>query len=212
MKMPAEPANWSKFYAFRKEIRRIYPSVYDLQIKRKLLEVVAEELGKNDLVLEIGASDRGFFKKLKRSFPMITYKTMDIDTSLPHDYYTLDDITETFDIIILAEVIEHLEFSEALLFLKRLNGLLNNNGKIIITTPNIHHPNRYWQDPDHKTPFSYEAIGGALLSTGYKIDRICRIYNDQFFRKLLRVYISSYLHRHLNIDFANSIVAVARKS
>jgi len=212
MKTPGALFSWSSFYAFRKEVRRIYPSVYDLQLKKKLLDVVTEELGENDLVLEVGASDRGFGKKLKCVFPMLTYKTMDIDTSLPHDYYSLADITETFDIIILAEVIEHLEFNEAILFLKRLNSLLNTNEKIILTTPNIHHPNRYWQDPDHKTPFSYEVLGGALLATGYNINRICRIYNDQFFRKLLKIYITACLYRHLNVDFATSVVAVARKS
>ena len=212
MKIKEDLFSWSDFYALRKEIRKMYPAVYDLQIKRKLLEVVAEELGNNDLVLEVGASDRNFGKKLKDSFPMITYRSMDIDTSLPHDYYTLDGITETFDIIILAEVIEHLEFSEAILLLKRLNRLLNDKGKIIITTPNIHHPNRYWQDPDHKTPFSYEVIGAALLATGYRIGRICRIYNDQLFRRLFRIYITSCLHRYLKLDFANSVVAVAQKS
>jgi len=144
MKIPEESISWSNFYAFQKEISSIYPSAYDLRSRTKLLEVVAEELGENYLVLDVDASAGSFGNKL--SFPMIAYRTMDIDTSLPHAYFSLDNIAETV---------------------------------------NMYHPNRYWQDPDKKTPFSYEVRGIALLAAGYKTERLCRILNDQIFRNCL---------------------------
>jgi SAM-dependent methyltransferase len=202
--------SWSRFYSYREEIRSVYPSVYKLKIKKKLLDLIVEELKKGNKILDVGAYNRSLGEKIINKISPITYKTMDIDKTQPHDYYSLNEISESFDMIILSEVIEHLEFNEGITLLKRLLDLLNSGGKIIISTPNLHHPNRYW-DSDHKTPYRYDEIGGALLSVGFKVDKIYRIYNDQFFRRVFRIYAASHLHRYLDVDFAKSIVVVASK-
>lgn len=201
--------SWSKFYSCRKDIRKIYPSVYGIKIKKKLLDVILEALKGNEKILDVGAYNKALGERIKNKFPSVTYKIMDIDRAQPHDYYSLEEITESFDIIILSEVIEHLEFKEGIILLKRLLDLLNSGGKIIISTPNIHHPNRYWWDSDHKTPYRYDEISGALLSVGFRIDKIYRIYNDQFLKRFFRIYVASHLHRYLDVDFAKSIVVVA---
>lgn len=211
MKIPAGPFSWSNFYSFRRETRKIYPSVYSLKIKKKIFDVISEEIGENDKILDVGASGRILREKISRRFPSAIYKSMDIDISGQHDYYNLDAISEPFDLIILSEVIEHLEFNNGLIMLRRLLDLLNDSGRIIVSTPNLHHPNRYWQDPDHKTPYHYDVIGGSLLSVGFKLDRMYRIYNDQFIKRLFRIYLASWAHRYLDIDFAESIVVIAKK-
>ncbi len=205
-----EDFSWAKFYSYRIEIRKSYPSVYDLKIKKKILDVIIEELKEGNKILDVGAYNKNLDGKIIDKFSSISYKTMDIDKAQPHDYYSLNEISESFDMIILSEVIEHLEFGEGISLLKRLLELLNNNGKIIVSTPNLHHPNRYW-DSDHKTPYRYDEIGGALLLTGYKVDKIFRTYNDQFLRRFFRVYVASHLHKYLDIDFAKSIIVVASK-
>lgn len=202
--------SWSKFYSCRKDIRKSYPSVYGIKIKKKLLDVILEALKGNEIILDVGASNKELGERIKNKFPYVTYKTMDIDKIQPHDYYSLDEITEFFDIIILSEVIEHLEFNPGISMLQRLYGLLRNGGKIIVSTPNLHHPHRYW-DSDHKTPYRYDEISGALLSVGFRIDMIFRTYNEQFLKRFFRIYIASHLHRYLDIDFAKSIVVVASK-
>lgn len=206
-----ETFSWSRFYSYRKEIRKLYPSVYKLKIKKKILDVIVEELKDGDKILDVGASNRILGEKIIAKIPSVTYKTMDIDKTQPHDYYSLEEISESFDMIILSEVIEHLEFREGILMLRRLFDLLNSGGKITISTPNIHHPNRWWWDSDHKTPYRYDEIGGTLLSVGFKVDKIFRIYNDQFFRRIFRIYVASHLHKYLDVDFAKSIVVVASK-
>lgn len=205
-----ESLNWSRFCSHRKHVRRVYPSVYRLKIKKKILDVIVEELKDGDKILDVGASNRELSRKIIAKFPSITYKTMDIDKAQAHDYYTLEEITESFDMIILSEVIEHLEFNKGISLLRRLFELLNNEGKIIVSTPNIYHPNRYW-DPFHKTPYRYDDIGGALLSARFSLDKIYRIYNDQVFKRFFRIYLASYLHRYLDLDFAKSIILVAVK-
>ncbi len=189
----------------------MYPSVYNLKIKKKLLDIIIDELKDGAKILDVGSSNKSLGEKIILRFPSITYKTMDIDKDQHHDYYSLVDISESFDMIILAEVIEHLEFKEGISMLQKLLKTLNSGGKIIVTTPNIHHPNRYWWDPDHKTPYHYDGIGGALLSVGFRVDNIFRIYNDQFLKRCFRIYVTSHLHKYLDIDFAKSIVLVAQK-
>lgn len=208
-----EDFSWSMFYRHRKEIRKLYPSVYGLTIKKKLFDVVIEELkgtGRETKVLDVGASTRSLGKRVEVRFPDLKYKTMDIDTANPHDYYSLADINEKFNLIILAEVIEHLAFQEGTELFKSLSGLLATGGKIIVSTPNLHHPNRFW-DSDHRTPYRYDEISAALVSTGFDVEKIYRIYNDQFLKRFIRIYIMARLHRYLDVDFAKSIVVVARK-
>jgi hypothetical protein len=192
-------------------MRDQYQTVYHLKLKKKLQDVVVEEIKDGNKILDVGAYGRSLGEEIMIKFPSIIYKTMDIDKAQTHDYYSLEEISESFNMIILSEVIEHLEFREGISLLGKLFELLNRGGKIIVSTPNIHHPNRYWWDSDHKTPYRYDEIGGALLSVGFRVDKMYRIYNDQFFKKLFRIYVASYLHQYLDIDFAKSIVVVAIK-
>ena len=210
MENAEETFSWSRFYAHRKEIRRAYPSVYGLKIRKKILDVVNEVLHQGDHILDVGASNKTLGDKIKKKVPHVTYKTMDIDKAQEHDYYSLDEIDDRFNIIILSEVIEHLEFNDGIIMLKKLLGLLKREGRIILSTPNLFHPNRYW-DSDHKTPYRYDEISGALLSVGFRIENIYRIYNDQFLRRLFRIYVGSHLHKYLDVDFAKSIIVVADK-
>ncbi len=210
MEKSGDHFSWSKFYSYREQIRNKYPSVYSIKIKKKLLDIIVGEVKDRAKVLDVGAYKRELCERIKLRFPSITCKTMDIDKAQFHDYYSLDEISETFDIIILSEVIEHFEFKEGISVLHKLSGLLNIGSKIIVSTPNINHPNRYW-DSDHKTPYRYDEIGGALLAVGFNIDKIFRTYNDQFFKRLFRMYIASHLHKYLDVDFAKSIVIVATK-
>jgi len=202
--------NWSNFYSCRRMILNQYPNVYNLKIRKKLKDIVFEELRDGDKILDVGAYDRGLEKNITNKFPTIIYKSMDIDKNNPHDYYSLDEISESFDLIIFSQVIEHLEFKEGILVLKKLFQLLNEGGKIIVSTPNIHHPNRYW-DSDHKTPYRYDELGGILFFIGFKIEKIYRIYNAPFLQRFFRIYIASYLHEYLDVDFAKSIIIVAVK-
>ncbi|MFZ3072698.1 MAG: hypothetical protein WA162_05605, partial [Thermodesulfobacteriota bacterium] len=72
--------SWSEFYAHRKEIRKIYPSVYGLALKKKLFDVVAGEIRGKEKILDVGASTRRLGERIEGKLSAaITYKTMDID-------------------------------------------------------------------------------------------------------------------------------------
>ena len=89
--------------------------------------------------------------------------------------------------------------------------LLVDEGRLIINTPNIFNPSRFWLDATHKVAYSYEELGGVLLSQGFDVVGIYRTFNASFIKYLLRKTLYYPLHRILNVDFAKSILVLAQK-
>jgi hypothetical protein len=95
--------------------------------------------------------------------------------------------------------------------LRRTYDLLNGGGRLILTTPNIFNPSRFWRDATHRVAYCYDELGGFLLAQGFQIRDMYRTYSDAFHRFLFRVYVMAFLHRYLGVDFAKSILIVAEK-
>lgn len=178
---------------------------------KKPFDVVRSYLTREARILDVGSGNRQVGEKLKAIYPGIIYKSMDIDKDKFHDYYSLDDVKEKFDIILLFEVIEHLEFDEAVKMLERIKQLLISGGIFILTTPNVYHPNRYWEY-SHKVSYRYDELGALLLALGYTVEHIYRIYNDAIVQRLIRIYLMAPIHNYFSIDFARSIAIVARNT
>lgn len=201
--------SWYGLYGFRKEVRRKFPNFWRIMVVKKPFDIIRPFLNKNTRLLDVGSGNRQVENKLKALYPGMIYKSMDIDRDKFHDYYSLDEVKEEFSIILLFEVIEHLEFDEAVVMLNKIRQLLTPRGRLILTTPNVYHPNRYWEY-SHKISYRYDEIGGLLLSLGYSIERIYRIYNDAIIQRLIRLYLMSPIHHYFSIDFARSIALIAR--
>jgi SAM-dependent methyltransferase len=204
-------ASWSTLYKTRRQIQRNFPDFWDLEVKKKHLQVILEEVKDGDKILDIGSSTKDLKNRLiNECGRKVSYKNMDIDRETEQDYYSLNEIKERFNIIFLFEVIEHLTFEDGLHLLNRIHDLLLPGGKLILTTPNAFHPNRYWEY-SHNVTYRYDEIGGILICLGFRVKSIFRIYNDAFFRRLFRLWIAAPLHKYLCIDFAKSILVVAEK-
>lgn len=204
--------SWSTLYKTRREIQRKFPDFWDLTVRKKHLDVVMEETRDGDSVLDIGSSTRELRHRLiDICGRRISYKSMDIDRETKQDYYSLEEIREKFHVVFLFEVIEHLTFEDGIHLLHAIRDLLLPRGKLILTTPNSFHPNRYWEY-SHKVSYRYDEIGGILISLGFRVKSIFRIYNDAFFRRLFRLWIAAPLHKYLCVDFAKSILVVAEKT
>lgn len=172
---------------------------------------MVENIRDGEKILDIGASNRNLEGRLKRHHPNVIYKSMDIDREQFHDFYSLEEIRESFDVIFLFEVIEHLDLEEGVELLKRIYDFLNEGGRLILTTPNVFNPSRFWRDATHKVAYCYDELGGLLLAQGFQIRAMYRTYSDAFFRYFFRLYVMAPLHRYLNIDFAKSILVIAEK-
>jgi SAM-dependent methyltransferase len=203
---------WSKLITKRDEIHERYPTIWGLRLIKRPSRLVKSLLRPGMHILDVGASDRRMEKGIKDIYPNVIYKSMDVDRGLPHDYYTLDGIKEQFDLIILFEVIEHLELEKGIVMLGRLRELLAGGGYLVISTPNIFNPSRFWFDATHKVAYSYEELGGILLAQGFKVLEIYRTFNASILKYFLRLTFFYPLHRILNVDFAKSIVVLAQAS
>jgi len=207
----SERIRWSKLFEYRVKIHDRYPDIWDLKIVRKRLPFILKHVADGDKILEIGASARDLEMRIKEHLPHILYRSMDIDREGTHDYYSLDDVGEKFDVILLFEVIEHLDLDDGIAMLQRIYSLLNPGGRFILSTPNTFKPGQFWRDVTHKVAYCYDELGGLLLSQNFKIEGMYRNYNDAFHRYLFRIYIVSPLHRLLRIDYAKSIFIVAER-
>lgn len=203
--------DWSSLINYRDQIHERYAEVWDLKLIKRPSWLLMKLLRPGMRILDVGASDRRMQKKVREVYSDILYKSMDIDCSVPHDYHSLDDIDEQYDLIILFEVIEHLELEQGMKLLSRLKELLVDGGQLIISTPNIFNPGRFWIDATHKTAYSYEELGGVVLSQGFEVLGIYRTFHASLLKYFFRLTLFYPLHRILNVDFAKSIVVLAVK-
>ncbi|MGZ3559454.1 MAG: class I SAM-dependent methyltransferase, partial [Thermodesulfobacteriota bacterium] len=203
--------SWSRLFDYRDQIHVRYREIWDLKILRKRFPLMVKNIRNGEKILDIGASNRNLEERLKRHYPNLIYKSMDVDRKQSHDFYSIEEIRETFDVIFLFEVIEHLELGEGVQLLKRSYDLLNEGGRLILTTPNVFNPSRFWRDATHRVAYCYDELGGLLLAQGFSITAMYRTYNDVSHRYFFRVYVMAPVHRYLGIDFAKSILIVAEK-
>jgi 2-polyprenyl-3-methyl-5-hydroxy-6-metoxy-1,4-benzoquinol methylase len=203
---------WSSLFSYRDKIHKRYPEVWDIPLIKKRSYLLRALLRDGMTLLDIGAGMKGMKAEIANIGIKLTYKSMDVDRSNPHDYYDVESIDERFDAIIMFEVIEHMSLQEGLELLKKLYARLNDRGIIVISTPNIFNPARYMRDATHKTFYAYDELCGLLNITGFNIKEVYRSYNDAFHRYFLKIYILGWFFRFLGIDYAYSIFVAGEKA
>jgi SAM-dependent methyltransferase len=203
--------DWSERFSWREKVHERYREVWDLKLVRKRLPYISSFIKDGESVLEIGASNRRLEKTLKAFHPHLRYKSMDIDPSYPHDYSSFEEIRETFDVVLLFEVIEHIDLKGGGEMVAKIYQVLNPGGRVILSTPNIYTPGQYWMGVDHLTAYHYEELGALFVSQGFDIVDIRRVYNDAFVQYVMKVYLLTPVFKFLKIDYTKSILLVARK-
>lgn len=201
--------SWSELYRLRQTIKQRYPTIWSVPLVKKEMDRLLALVAVGARVLEVGAGDRRFGKRLQSLRQGIDYRSFDIDRATQQDYYRLEDIEGPFDCIYAFELIEHLTPEDGLALLRRLHELLRPDGRLLLGTPNLYHPHRYWGDITHKTPYKYEELGALMMMAGFGLPSVFRIYNDALLRRWFRVYLGVWLHRYLDIDFAGTVLVEA---
>lgn len=201
--------SWSELYRHRQVVRQRYPSIWSVPLVKKETDRLLAIIFDGMRVLEVGAGDRRFGIRLQSLRKDIDYRSFDVDRATRQDYYRIEDVEGEFDCIYAFELIEHLTPEEGLGLLSRLHGLLRPQGRLLLGTPNLYHPHRYWGDVTHKTPYKYEELGGLMMMAGFGLPSIFRIYNDAWLRRWFRLHVGILLHRYLDIDFAGTVLLEA---
>jgi 2-polyprenyl-3-methyl-5-hydroxy-6-metoxy-1,4-benzoquinol methylase len=202
---------WSKLFTYRDRIHNRYREIWDIPLIKKRAPLLKRVLQNGMTILDVGAGARGMKREIEALGFNVDYKSMDIDRSVKHEFYDLQEITEAFDIIICFEVIEHLSLEEGSILTQRLFELTKKGGLVILSTPNIFNPSRYFRDATHRTFYPYDEFCGILAMAGFEIKEVYRSFNDAFHRYVVKVYVLGWLFRLLSIDYANSIFVVAEK-
>lgn len=201
--------DWSRLYAARNSVTRQFPSIWGIPVVKKEMSRLAVHARDGASVLDVGAGDRRFEHKMRVQNATIRYRSFDIDRATHHDYYAIDDIEGQYDLIFAFEVIEHMTPAEGLRMVMNLREHLAPGGTLLLGTPNLYHPHRYFGDLTHVTPYKYEELGALLVLGGYRVQGIYRVFNDSFLRRALRLYLGVWLHRWLSIDFAHTVMVEA---
>jgi SAM-dependent methyltransferase len=201
---------WSVRNKAVREIRALLPPINKLPVVPRARDTLADELSEGASLLDIGASDRRLNDFLKRSNKSFSYMSMDIDESLPHDYTSLEEINDKFDVIVCFEVIEHLLTEDVLDLLSRVYELLNEGGALYLSTPNVFHPTAFWRDSTHRSGFRYSELAGYLASVGFREMKIYRVGRQKFLNRI-RAIISSPVLRLLQMDYYSRILVKAYK-
>jgi 2-polyprenyl-3-methyl-5-hydroxy-6-metoxy-1,4-benzoquinol methylase len=141
----------------------------------------------------------------------------------------LKDKEDTYDAIIMNDIIEHLEKSEIILLLQLIFNTLHHDGRLIIKTPNAANPimassSRYF-DFTHELIFTEESMSQVLQITGFSqivilpqdlyiisynpvnyLAKMCNFLMNGTFRILFRFY-----GRKTTKIFTKNLIAVAIK-
>lgn len=216
--MPESPQLvWSEIQEWRQKYRKTFPRIRRLPILPSLdawligrVRLMHHAAGQPVRILDIGAGDRALLARLEPVRDLIDYKSQDIDTKRPHDYYSFSDIRDRFDIVVVAEVIEHLRAVELPGFLKAVYEFSADGGWVAVTTPNVCHPNVFWRDFSHITPMHYYDLSGLLARSGYGEIAVYRLAKLSLYKRLVAWWYRNLLEL-LHCDFAQSILAVGRK-
>ena len=209
----SEKVEWNRLKTGRSKAYRMLPSVLRLPLIGNHREPLLQMIEEGQSILDIGANDRNLKGYLsKNCSKYYEYYSYDIDESNVHDYYSMMDINRNFDLITIYEVIEHLSVSEAYKILEKSLTLLNDHGHIIISTPNVYHPVRFWRDCSHVTPFAYDELVGLLMTVGYQNFTVYRIKSNMRIRDWLVYFFFKPLIQLLGIDYATGIAVVAQKA
>lgn len=199
---------WSRLYEARGEIQERYGKIWDVPIAKRYSKVLFD-LGRDGVsVLEIGAGTKGLAQKVAKVWPNAEYKSLDVDRTQEHDFYSLDEVSGEYDFVCMFDVIEHLRPEVAYETLTRAKGFLKHGGKFVASTPNTFHPPTFLRDATHITPWCYDELGALVIMSGFRLDGLYRLYSDNFGGKLVHRVLLYPVHKALDIDFAKQIIVV----
>jgi SAM-dependent methyltransferase len=168
-------------------------------------KLIAAQLKGRNRILEVGAGDRPFLTNFSGA-----YKTMDVDPTQKHDFYSVEEIQEPFDAVLMREVVEHISHGVFFSYLAKFAQILNPGGVLILSTPNPWAGGAVFAyDYTHISPWNMRDMYCVLRCYGFQPVEISRIIWPSRFQWLKKAYWA--IHSRLyQLDYAGGYVAIGR--
>jgi predicted SAM-dependent methyltransferase len=184
--------------------------------KNETSGVLFKKVGERASFLDIGAGNKSLRESIIGEPFLGKYKSMDIDKSISHDFYSLEEITGTYDCVYMLNLLEHLQLDMALMYLQKAYDVLREGGVLVIAVPNIDHINHMWKhDITHVRQYPAKDLYAILRLMNFKgsID-IYRIYHRPYYHsiksKILEI-LKIQLTKILEVDYTRDIMIIAQK-
>lgn len=179
------------------------------------VRIIISFLKEGAQVLDVGAGDRHLKNILEKANWRGKYYSMDIENKFRHEYADFISIDRKFDCIFMCELLEHLKLEEGIKYIEKSYSILNDNGILVITTPNMNHINCFLRsDITHKQAFPTGDMYAILRMAGFKsvkgwrVKETTRKFNIKW---KIKNFLNRYLCLILGVDFAEGMMFVAFK-
>jgi len=161
-------------------------------------------------ILDYGAGDKKMAELLVERKYSGKYFSQDIGDEFSYDYQHLSEIDEKFDIILLLDVIEHLDLESGLNLCHKLLHHLNKGGRLYIQTPNGRCiRNHLGSDMTHLQLYNAKDLYAYFTSLGYSVFpyRVCFKWQSWSLKNKLYHLLGNFIiTRLLGLDYADNIL------
>jgi Methyltransferase domain len=166
-------------------------------------------------ILEIGAGDNRVKRKFAKYGYNGSYATFDLSREFKHDYYSLADVSGTYDSILLLDVIEHMPLGEFYSLMERVADLLAKTGVVVVSTPNPACINSMWGgDMTHVQQYPLNDLIAFFMLRNFTCEGYRVVYTKarlslvERFRFLLKRIVAANI---LGADYADGLIVIAKR-
>jgi len=202
--------SWLGFHKCRIAFLERWPTTWHLRTERGFFEPILTRGNSIKSVLDVGATSREWEPTIRRCWPGVDYKSLDIDRESKQDFYSFQDVDRCFDLVTLTEVLEHVTPATALALLADCAAACKPGGLMLVSVPNVLTPGCQLEFT-HQTAYSYWDLAGVLAWTGFEVIDGWRFFPTNLKRRFLHKYLLYPVHRAMQIDFCRSVVMLGRR-
>lgn len=206
----AAGVSWLQFARKRVAAGARWSSIWKLRMVRSMYAIASANAVPVQSVLDVGATDRVHEPVIKQLWPGVTYKSFDIDRTNRHDYHDFADIDRQFDLVTLTEVLEHVPPKTAIELMAQCWKACRPGGHMIVSVPNVYTPG-IQLEWTHISALHYLDLLGMLSWAGFEVVDAARVYSAGRMHRFVHQRLLHPVHRAINVDYAQSVVALGRK-
>lgn len=203
---------YNQLQAGRQKCAEVFGSFQQLPIiasaYQRIQQIYRETGGK---VLDVGA---GVNKPLKSVLELAkaNYLTLDDDPDGDFTFRSVQEIAADcfFNLIVANQFFEHLTIEQTIEVMQNLVLHLNVSGYMVVTVPNIAHPNRFWA-VTHVTPWDYMSIYSLYRLFGLCCLEISRYNKTAGPKNLIDHWLVRVMARLYRVDWCDSIMVVGQR-